>query len=158
MSPPKATLDGMPSATATVRLNTTARMLMPPPILPERAPSVHSPLVSVAGLVWLAAWWMPYNLRHSARLRRGFAAVAGFLPISIGLYSFADYSGTRPGPLILSWLAFKSIIVKGGFSSTRMVTLSGSASPGGIHVYLPSNSSAPSALRRAAPSVGVIAP
>lgn len=144
VSPPSVTLDGTHTATATVKLTTTARAMMTPLGLPPAPamPHVHNWMMWMVFLAWLGVILMLYRLNLTSRRSR-FAAAAGLLAVSLCAYSCGGYSsGGGPGAPALSSLMLNPSSVNGGSTSTGTVTLGGPAPSGGAVIYLSSNMAA----------------
>ena len=142
VSPSSVTLDGTHTATATVRLTTTARGLTPWLVLPPSVPQIHLWVMVTSCLAWVAVLLMVWRFRNTSQQPRGLAAAAGVLTFSMYMYSCAAAgytNGNPPAPVTLSSVALNPGSVTGGSPSSGMVTLSGAAVSAGAVVNLSSN-------------------
>jgi Subtilase family len=145
VSPSSVVLDGTHTATATVALTTTARVISSPLVLPRAAPRPsYQWLVLGAGFAWIAFLLVVCFLRPASRQRQGLVAAAGLLAVSLWAYSCGGggYGGPPPGSPTLSSVGVNPASVTGGTSSTGTVTLSGPAPSGGALVYVTGSGSA----------------
>jgi subtilisin family serine protease len=142
VSPSSVTLDGTHAATATVTLTTTARAISPPVLWPRAAPPSYRWLLLAACFTWTVVLLI---LRHlsSQRWRRGLAAAAGLLAVSMVVYSCGGGYGGPPGSAAttLYSIGLNPTSINGGAASTGTVTLSGAAPSGGAVVSLSSSAS-----------------
>lgn len=141
VSPSTVVLDGTNPAPATVKLTTMARGFTPPLlVVPPPTSPIRLWVMWTACFAWLAMLLLLCKLGRASRLRRGFAAAAGLLAVSLCAYACGGYGGGNPpGSPTLSSVTVKPTSVNGGSSSTGTVTLSGAAAYGGATVSLSSN-------------------
>ena len=144
VSPGSVTLDGTHAATATATLTTTARAISPPVFWPRAAPPSYRWLLLAACFTWTVVLLIFRHLSRAQRWRRGLAAAAGLLAVSLVVYSCGGGYGGPPGSgsTTLYSIELNPTSVNGGASSTGTVTLSGAAPSGGAVVALSSSASA----------------
>jgi subtilisin family serine protease len=141
VSPGSVTLDGTHAATAIVTLTTTARAISPPLFWPQSAPP-NRWLVFVVCFAWIVVLLILCHLSWAQRWRRGLAAAAALLAVSLFAYSCGGGYGGPSGSTTLYSIGLNPTSVNGGASSTGTVTLSGAAPTGGAVVTLSSSGSA----------------